>query len=90
MRGKNRVFHLISVMLLLSLFLSRGKSPGGQTGEAFQYKSFRTEQRTVSFYDINVNIIGFSALFCEWLSSLFDIPFKPAVLVQDKRKDCYV
>ena len=106
MRGKNRVFRLISVLLLLSLFLSCGKSSGGQTDEAFQYKSFRdipgvteeeiktiealakqtghfiyaTEQSTVSFYDNNGNIRGFSALFCEWLSSLFNIPFKPAII----------
>jgi PAS domain S-box-containing protein len=41
---------------------------------------YATEQSTVSFYDINGNIRGFSALFCEWLSSLFDIPFKPAII----------
>jgi len=32
---------------------------------------------TVAFYDKDGNIRGFSALFCEWLSELFDIPFLP-------------
>jgi len=41
MRGKNRNIRLIFILLLLSLFLSSGKSSGGQTDEAFQYRSFR-------------------------------------------------
>ena len=32
---------------------------------------------TVAFYDRNGEIRGFSALFCEWLTELFDIPFIP-------------
>ncbi|MDR3336701.1 MAG: transporter substrate-binding domain-containing protein, partial [Treponema sp.] len=34
---------------------------------------------TETFYDENGDIQGYSALFCEWLSELFGIPFKPAV-----------
>nr|AGS54054.1 hypothetical protein [uncultured bacterium contig00048] len=32
---------------------------------------------TESFYDQNGEINGFTALFCDWLSKLFEIPFKP-------------
>ena len=45
-----------------------------------EYFIYATEQSTVSFYDIDGNIRGFSALFCEWLSSLFEIPFKPVII----------
>ncbi|MCL2722115.1 MAG: transporter substrate-binding domain-containing protein [Treponema sp.] len=31
---------------------------------------------TVAFYNSNGEIRGFSALFCEWLTELFDIPFR--------------
>jgi len=34
---------------------------------------------TEAFYDSDNIIKGFSALFCEWLTSLFDIQFTPAV-----------
>jgi ABC-type amino acid transport substrate-binding protein len=34
---------------------------------------------TETFYDENGAIRGYSALFCEWLSQLFGIPFEPAV-----------
>ena len=32
-----------------------------------------------SFHDDNLVIRGFSALFCEWLTKLFGIPFKPEI-----------
>ncbi|MCL2792666.1 MAG: ATP-binding protein [Spirochaetaceae bacterium] len=32
---------------------------------------------TEAFIDSNGNIRGWSALFCEWLTEFFDIPFKP-------------
>ena len=34
---------------------------------------------TETFLDNNGNIGGFTALFCEWLSGLFDIPFVPEI-----------
>jgi len=34
---------------------------------------------TEAFYDVNNDIRGFSALFCEWLTELFGIPFIPEI-----------
>ncbi|MDR1979075.1 MAG: response regulator [Synergistaceae bacterium] len=34
---------------------------------------------TETFYDQDEKIAGYSALFCNWLTSLFGIPFKPAI-----------
>ena len=39
---------------------------------------------TEAFYDSNGQIRGFSALFCEWLSALFDIPFKTEFVAWDE------
>jgi len=38
---------------------------------------------TETFYDEHGTIKGFSALFCEWLSELFKIPFEPAIYEKD-------
>jgi signal transduction histidine kinase/HPt (histidine-containing phosphotransfer) domain-containing protein/FixJ family two-component response regulator len=44
-----------------------------------QYNSFvyGVMSTTESFYDDNGKFSGFSALFCDWLSGLFGIPFEP-------------
>ncbi|MCL2230854.1 MAG: transporter substrate-binding domain-containing protein [Treponema sp.] len=34
---------------------------------------------TEAFKDINGDISGFTTLFCEWLTKIFDIPFQPAL-----------
>ncbi|MCL2440611.1 MAG: transporter substrate-binding domain-containing protein [Treponema sp.] len=39
---------------------------------------------TVAFPDSNGEIKGFSALFCEWLTILFDIPFVPEYVEWDE------
>ena len=39
---------------------------------------------TVSFLDPDGNVRGFSALFCEWLTVLFDIPFKAELVPWDE------
>jgi hypothetical protein len=38
---------------------------------------------TEAFRDENGEIRGFSALFCEWLTRLFGIPFKPEFIERD-------
>jgi len=45
--------------------------------EEFDSFVFGVLPSTVAFLDRNGEIRGFSALFCEWLTGLFDIPFKP-------------
>ena len=40
---------------------------------------YGTLPSTESFYDVNGEISGFSALFCVWLSELFGIPFEPMI-----------
>ena len=34
---------------------------------------------TEAFYDASGEIRGYTALFCEWLTDLFDLPFKPGL-----------
>ena len=38
---------------------------------------------TEAFYNDNGQIRGFSTLFCEWLTKLFDIPFKSEIVAWD-------
>ena len=50
-----------------------------------QYDSFvyGVLPSTVAFLDRNSEIRGFSALFCEWMTELFDIPFVPEYVAWD-------
>ncbi|MDR1379382.1 MAG: transporter substrate-binding domain-containing protein [Synergistaceae bacterium] len=42
---------------------------------------------TEAFYESSGDIGGYSALFCEWLSTLFGIPFKPTIYKWDDLMD---
>ena len=44
--------------------------------EKTDYFVYAMPLSTEAFYDVNGEIQGFSALFCQWLSDFFDIPFK--------------
>jgi ABC-type amino acid transport substrate-binding protein len=46
-----------------------------------QYESFvyAMTENTETFYGENGEINGFSALFCDWLTELFGIPFRPEI-----------
>ncbi|MCL2809359.1 MAG: transporter substrate-binding domain-containing protein [Treponema sp.] len=44
--------------------------------DSFVYGMIMTNE---TFYNSNGEIGGFSAFFCDWLSQLFGIPFKPAI-----------
>ena len=51
-----------------------------ETRDSFVYAmNYSTE----AFLDENNNIDGYIALFCDWLSGLFDIPFKPEIVGWD-------
>jgi signal transduction histidine kinase/CheY-like chemotaxis protein/HPt (histidine-containing phosphotransfer) domain-containing protein len=52
-----------------------------EAGASFIYG---TVPGTESFYDQDGIIQGYSALFCDWLSRLFDIPFKPRLYEWDQ------
>ena len=45
--------------------------------EQFDHFSYGMILSAESFYNSNGEIMGFSALFCEWLTGLFGIPFIP-------------
>jgi len=47
--------------------------------EQFEYFIYAMPHSTEAFTDRNGEVGGFSALFCEWLTQLFDIPFKPYI-----------
>ena len=47
--------------------------------EETDYFSYGMNLSTEAFYNDKGAISGFSALICEWLSSLFAIPFKPEI-----------
>jgi signal transduction histidine kinase/DNA-binding response OmpR family regulator len=40
---------------------------------------YAMEQSADTFRGENSEILGFTALFCEWLTGLFGVPFKPAI-----------
>ncbi|MDR1838233.1 MAG: transporter substrate-binding domain-containing protein [Treponema sp.] len=45
--------------------------------EQFDHFAYGMIPSTESFYEDNGGLKGFAALFCEWLTGLFDIPFIP-------------
>ncbi|MCL2213617.1 MAG: transporter substrate-binding domain-containing protein [Treponema sp.] len=48
--------------------------------EKYPYFNYSMVHSTEAFFDIEKNVInGFSALFCDWLTDLIGIPFKPAL-----------
>jgi len=47
--------------------------------EEFDSFIFKVVFSTESFIDSNGEVAGWTALFCEWLSELFDIPFIPQI-----------
>ena len=68
------------------LFTSFRDVPGVTTEEIRAIEAYQAQgvsfvygalPGTESFYDINGEIGGFTALFCRWLSELFGIPFIP-------------
>jgi signal transduction histidine kinase/DNA-binding response OmpR family regulator len=52
-----------------------------ETGVSFVYG---TSLGNESFYNEDHAIQGYSALFCEWLTRLFDIPFVPRIYEKDE------
>ena len=46
--------------------------------------SYTVNHSTEAFYGEDGEIEGFAALFCQWLSELFDIPFKPVIAEWDE------
>ena len=56
----------------------------GQTLRGRGHFVYSVLPSTEAFYDDNGQIRGFSALFCEWLSGLFGIPFKPEFVAWDE------
>ena len=51
-----------------------------ETRDSFVYA---VNYSTEAFLDENNKIGGYAALFCEWLSGLFDIPFEPEIVRWD-------
>ncbi|MCL2269780.1 MAG: ATP-binding protein [Treponema sp.] len=51
--------------------------------ERFDHFVYSVLPTTEAFNNGSGEIRGFSALFCEWLTALFDIPFKPAFVAWD-------
>ncbi|MDR2581661.1 MAG: transporter substrate-binding domain-containing protein [Fibromonadaceae bacterium] len=51
--------------------------------QQFHFFVYAVEPSTEAFRDKSGEIRGFSVLFCEWLTELFDIPFIPAIYEQD-------
>ena len=47
--------------------------------EQFEYFVYAMPLSTEAFIDRNGEVRGFSALFCQWMTELFDIPFKPVI-----------
>ena len=45
---------------------------------------YAVNRSTEAFYDENGEVNGFAALFCRWLSELFDIPFIPKIVEWDE------
>jgi len=74
-------------------FTSYKEIPGVTTEDIADIDALREEYgsfvfgvllSTVAFHDKNGEIRGFSALFCEWLTELFDIPFQPEYVEWDE------
>jgi ABC-type amino acid transport substrate-binding protein len=70
------------------IYTSYQDIPGVSAGEIEAIEALKGREKpfiygmnltTETFYDENGAIRGYSALFCEWLSQLFGIPFEPAV-----------
>jgi signal transduction histidine kinase len=70
------------------IFLSAAEIPGVTAEELAAIDELRAQKvaftygmlfSTEAFYDANGKVRGFSALFCEWLSELFQMPFEPQV-----------
>jgi signal transduction histidine kinase len=51
--------------------------------EKISFLIYGMQESTETFTGENGGINGYSALFCEWLSQLFEIPFKPAIYEWD-------
>ena len=49
--------------------------------------SYTVNYSTEAFYGEDGGIEGFAAIFCEWLSELFDIPFIPSIVEWDELID---
>jgi len=47
--------------------------------DQFEYFVYGMPLSTEAFINRYGDVRGFSALFCEWMSELFDIPFKPVI-----------
>jgi signal transduction histidine kinase/DNA-binding response OmpR family regulator/HPt (histidine-containing phosphotransfer) domain-containing protein len=84
---------LSSASPMVPLYPSYRDIPGVTEGEIRAIEALReagasfvygTILGTESFYNQDGAIEGYSALFCEWLSQLFDMPFKPRIYEWDQ------
>jgi signal transduction histidine kinase len=70
------------------VFLSASDIPGVTTEELAALETLRGQNTTFTygmlltaetFYNVDGDIQGFSRLFCDWLSELFQMPFEPEI-----------